>query len=103
MFSDSGQIGCLGVKTPFCALAHCKRSSGVEPKKCEVWDLFILNGIYLIRGDLVLDVALNLVWTPSSLADCRFCWRGPQAVFERIFDVPLMLVRKFNCPFRVFL
>ena len=39
MASDSGQIGCLGVETPFLRLAALhEKYKGLKPKTCEVWD-----------------------------------------------------------------
>ena len=60
MSSDSGRIGCLGVKnTVFArwrsAFAHCMRGITGRAKKCEVWDLLICRAIYLIHGDFVVS------------------------------------------------
>ena len=56
MSSDSGQIGCLGVETPFLRLgALHEKHKGSKPKKCEVWDLLICRAIYLIHGDFVVS------------------------------------------------
>ena len=59
MASDSGQIGCLGVETPFLRLAALhEKYKGLKPKTCEVWDLLIFRAVYWIRGDFVLSLFL---------------------------------------------
>ena len=56
MASDSGQIGCVGVETPFLRFAALhEKYKGLEPKTCDVWDLLIFRAVYWIRGDFVLS------------------------------------------------
>ena len=62
MASDSGQIGCVGVETPFLRLAALhEKYKGLKPKTCEVWDLLIFRAVYWIRGDFVLSPVKMIV------------------------------------------